>query len=125
MMENSPIGGNMEQIRSKQFSLGDIFSTGWRIYWKNFWTILLVVLSLHLPINLIDAGTRSSYFLDHFGMTGFRIFYTVLRLLAMFIDLIVVIAIVGVVESSIRGQAFSWKDSMKLGLKIFFQGFWY
>ena len=40
-------------INLRTLTLMDIFSQGWRLYWKNFPQLLPIVLIIYLPINLL------------------------------------------------------------------------
>jgi hypothetical protein len=48
------------RIRSQKFGIGDIFIEGWRVYWKQFLNILIIILIIYVPLEVIAFITSSS-----------------------------------------------------------------
>jgi hypothetical protein len=91
-------------INLRTLALIDIFSQGWRLYWKNFPQILPIALIIYLPMNLLRYLIINPLAMTLYAYAG--------QLLELAFSLFGFVAVVGLIEGIVRGQPLSWRAAL-------------
>ena len=100
----------LSDINSKELSIVELFSEGWKLFIKNFQTILAITLIVYIPLNiiieLIPVNETSSLLT----------FWRIVNVLEGFIGIIAKLAIIHLIHMDVGGKTVTVGDALKKAL---------
>ena len=99
-------------IRTENYKLGRILSSGFKVYIEKFKDIAFVILIVYIPINTILSFIP----VDPEGFKGFGLYLRVVQLLELLIGTIATMAIAKIVECAVNGEQIDYSAALKFSL---------
>lgn len=101
----------LQDLTSRQFSIGEILSDAWKLYKENFRLILIVTLIVYIPVNIL------LYFIPlGEGFSGLRFYWRAIQILEGLIGVIATMAISYAIKEKIEGKGVTWEEALKKAL---------
>lgn len=105
-----------ERIQVNEFKLGDILSSGWRIYKSRFKTILMIILIIYVPINILLSFMTIGTPQAEQGLSELRYYFQMQQFLETFIGVLAIMAIAFVVERSLAGEDIGYRRALRVSI---------
>jgi hypothetical protein len=99
-------------IRTERYNLGKILSAGWKLYFEKFNVITPIILIVYIPINIVLSFIP----IEPESFEGFAIYLRASQLLEFLFGIIATVAVVKVIECTIKGEEITYLEALKFGL---------
>jgi hypothetical protein len=96
-------------LYQKKYSASHLLSLAWKEYRDNFWTILLIVLAIHIPLNLIFILVNATVTPEN--ILQFLPLLLAVGLITSLLGVLSELAIPYAIKSSIDGRKVGYKES--------------
>jgi hypothetical protein len=101
-------------ITTHQYSIGEIFSEGWRIYRSQFIKIVIIILCVYIPVYSIRAFVTVTFLQEALGVQDATTLYRLTNQLTnSLLIILATIAIGYLVERTIQVKETTWSDAFK------------
>lgn len=100
------IGGEnmINEIKNREFTLGDIFSAAWNAFRSQFISILVIILIVYIPVNIIISFIPVETLIETHGLRGFRLYLRIIEILESLIGIIATMALAFLINKSINNN---------------------
>jgi hypothetical protein len=106
----------INEIKNREFTLGDIFSAAMNIFKNQFTNILLIILIVYIPINILLSIIPFEELVQSHGLNGFKLYLRVIQLLEGFIGIIATMGIAFLINNNINDDECDYRKALSKAL---------
>lgn len=117
----------IDTIKNRELSFGEVLSTSWWHYKKNFMTILFIIVLLYTPYYLLMGSSIINFnFYSYGSYANFDNLLLLDRVSSFVTELIfgiaAMLAVIFIVDKSVNGEKLSYFEAIKMAFLKWFRG---